>query len=208
MRLCGERFYVRVLRETRYVLIALAPRYAATPARSAMALAPCRISSLSMLDYATFPLPSVLGRAPNLAPAVAALDADYVPAGGFFLTVLLESFAWRICWGRYALGGKESMFRVGPQMLTVLETLADLDAAQVTAPSKLDLARKLADEGGCSWQSAYAAIVRCQRAGLVVLDPTHPESSSFGRGAVRLSERGRRTLSERPKVAIGTPVDG
>ncbi len=85
------------------------------------------------------------------------------------------------------------MFRIGPHMRTVLEAIADLEAAGVVAPSKLDLARMLADEGG-SWQGAYAAIVRCQRFGLVVVDRAHPEASPFGRGAVRLSEGGRRAL--------------
>jgi len=78
-------------------------------------------------------------------------------------------------------------------MRTVLEAIADLDVEGVVAPSKLDLAKMLAEDGG-SWQGAYAAIVRCERIGLLVVDPVHPEASPFGRGAVRISEKGRRVL--------------
>ncbi len=87
------------------------------------------------------------------------------------------------------------MFRIGPHMRTVLEAVAELEEAGGVAPSKLDLAKMLADEGG-SWQGSYAAIVRCQRVGLVIVDPAHPQASPFGRGVVRLSERGRRALGE------------
>jgi hypothetical protein len=78
-------------------------------------------------------------------------------------------------------------------MRRVLEGIADLEEAGAVAPSKLDLAKMLAEEGG-SWQGAYAAIVRCQQIGLVIVDAAHPEASPFGRGAVRLSESGRRSL--------------
>jgi len=94
------------------------------------------------------------------------------------------------------MSGKEArkMFRIGPHMRTVLEVIADLEGEGITAPSKLDLAKMLSHEGGGSWQGSYAAIVRCQRFGLVIVDPAHPEASPFGRGAVRLSDRGRRAL--------------
>jgi hypothetical protein len=29
------------------------------------------------------------------------------------------------------------------------------------------------------WVAAYAAIVRCQRVGLVIVDPAHPQASPF-----------------------------
>ncbi len=86
------------------------------------------------------------------------------------------------------------MFRIGPHMRTVLEAIADLEGEGVSAPSKLDLAKMLADQDGGSWQGAYAAIVRCQRLGLVVVDRAHPEASPFGQGAVRLTDGGRRAV--------------
>ena len=71
--------------------------------------------------------------------------------------------------------------RIGPRMQEALE--------HCPAPSMLEIAHRVGPNGSLCY--GYRTVHRCLAAGLVTLDPRHPDASKRGKGAVVLTDAGR-----------------
>jgi hypothetical protein len=98
-------------------------------------------------------------------------------------------------WSNPTVRTTEEGEQVGPRMHKCVELAASgpvFSDADVY-PSKNQLAQAVGPNG--SQDYGYRIVDRCLRKGLVELDADHPDATPQGRGAVVISEKGQRYLS-------------
>ena len=81
--------------------------------------------------------------------------------------------------------------RTGPAMAHACRVLRDQDGVM---PSKMTLAAEIGPHGSLKY--GYATIERCLKAGLVRVEPNHPQRGTHSGGAVVLTEKGARVAQE------------